>query len=336
MLERVEQQLSALNLNTEGRVTEFEPPVVVQGIEGNRRVKYTLMAAGAVFCIGLASVTFLEVRNRRIVSPIEISDGLGMKLIGTVPTISQKALSSGVQDRKSAMLQSIVAESVDSARVMLVHGLDATKPVRTLLVTSAMPGEGKTMLACNLASSLARAGYKTLLIDGDLRRPSLHHLFETPEFPGLCELLRGEADVFTAVQSAISSNLSFLPAGEWNDEVRQPLASNKWQTLKSQLESGFEYVIIDSSPLLLVTDPLLVARDTDGVVISVLRDVSQVGAVAKARDRLKSLGIKVLGVVVNGFDSPTYRSALPYYKHQSLRPKLWKKPKPSPKSTLEN
>src|SRR5262249_22607922 len=166
------------------------------------------------------------------------------------------------------------------------------------------------------AFSLARAGFRTLLVDGDMRRPTVHRILGAPLTPGLCELLRGETSPMDAIRASGAPALSFVPAGVWDLRVPPTLSTDRWQILKGQLEGGFDYVVIDSSPLLLVADPLLMARDTDGVVLSVLRNVSQIDNVVQARDRLKSLGIKVLGVVVNGLASSVYRTSYPYYRPQ--------------------
>jgi Mrp family chromosome partitioning ATPase len=100
----------------------------------------------------------------------------------------------------------------------------------------------------------------------------------------------------------------------WDLRVPPTLSTDRWPLLKSQLTAGFDCVVIDTSPVLMVTDPLLMARHSDGVVISVLRNVSQFDAVAQSRDRLTALGIKVLGVVVTGLNGPTFdRSTLNYY-----------------------
>jgi capsular exopolysaccharide synthesis family protein len=314
--DRIQQEMEAMRPEFEApaRVTVWEEPTAVSGIEGNRRVKYSLLAGFAVLALGLSLVTFFEYRIRRVVDPQEAAECLRLRLIGTVPWMPRLPAGAGSPTGRTAVWQSMLTEYVDAARTMLVHSFPAAPQGRTIMIASAIPGEGKTMLACQLACSLARAGAKTLLIDGDLRRPAVHRLVGKPRSPGLCEVLRGRARLPETIQACPLPSLSFLAAGEWEQGVGAALSTDRWRLLKTQLEGEFEYVVIDSSPALLVTDPLLLARHTDGVVLSVLRNVSQIGAAAEARDRFEHLGVRVLGVVVSGVDRPAYRSAFSYYQ----------------------
>jgi capsular exopolysaccharide synthesis family protein len=317
--ERIQLQIELLGPEMEppARVKIFEPATVVQGIEGNRRLKYSLLAFGGILIFGIGWITYLEARNRRVVCTQDASNDRGLVLIGTVPEIPYRFRNATADDRNLATVwQSMLTESVDVARTVLVHSLASEKAGHSILITSAVPGEGKTLLACHLASSFARASFKTLLIDGDMRRPSVHRVLGTPLMPGLCELLRGETAPLEAIQSTVVPGLSFVPAGNWDTRVCPTLSTSRWEILRGQLESSFDYVLIDSSPLLIVTDPLLLGRNSEGVVLSVLRNVTQIDHLEQARDRLKYLGIKVLGVVVNGLNGPGY-SSYPYYRPQT-------------------
>jgi capsular exopolysaccharide synthesis family protein len=312
MSARVNQEIENLKVesDTPPRVTPLEKPDTMQGIEGFRRVKYSALAGLAVLLLGVGLVTFLETRNRRVQTADEVSDDLGMKLIGTVPSMPRAGRGLyGLGETRAELWRSMLAESVDATRMMLVHQMNGTNCGRKLLITSAMPGEGKTMLACHLASSLARAGLNTLLVDGDLRRPTVHRILEISASPGLCEVLRGEVAPADAIRTVPDiAGLSVLPAGGWDPRI--PLALNdRWAALVAQLEAGFDFVVIDSSPVLLVSDSLQMAKNVDGVVISVLRDVSPVEGVSQACERLRSLGVNVVGVVVNGLDLMAYHAS---------------------------
>lgn len=314
---RIQDQIDINNLELDAnpRVQVFEDPVVVQGIEGNRRLKYSLLVFGGFLLFGVGLIAFLEARNRRIIKTQDAADDLGLNLIGTVPAMPYRSKTLTAKDEGLAKVwQSMLTESVDVARTVLVHSLGPKKSGHSILIASAMPGEGKTLLACHLASSFARAGFRTLLVDGDMRRPTVHRVLGAAQTPGLCELLRGETAPQEAIRPSPVPGLSLLPAGLWDTRVAPTLSTDRWETLRGQLEGSFDYVLIDSSPLLLVTDTLLLGRNSEGVVLSVLRDVSHVHDLELARDRLKFLGIKVLGVVVNGFNGPGYSHAYPYYR----------------------
>ncbi|MFL5339177.1 MAG: AAA family ATPase, partial [Gemmataceae bacterium] len=315
--ERIQQELEAMRPEFEApaRVSVWEDPTVITGIEGNRRLKYSGVSGAALLAVGLGLITLLEYRNRRVVTTRDVAENLGLRLLGTVPTIPvlPEGAARAVSGRAARWRAAVLTEYVDATRTILMHGLEP-KTGRSILITSAMPGEGKTVLACHLADSLARAGYRALLVDGDLRRPTAHRMLNVPRGPGLCELLRGEVNVADVVRPAGAAGLSFLPAGEWDARVTPPLSTGRWQQLQNQLEASFDFLVIDSSPLLLVNDGLLMARHADGVVISVLRNVSQIDAVDQACDRLKALGTKLLGVVVSGVAGPAREIADSYYQ----------------------
>ena len=182
---------------------------------------------------------------------------------------------------------------------MLLHAA-RTEKLHTVMVTSALGGEGKTSLASQLAASLARAWRKTLLIDGDLRNPAAHKLFDVPQEPGFCEVLRGEAAVNDSVRPTSLSRLWIMPAGQWDAHAVQALAQENVHDLFEQLKQQYDFIVVDSSPVLPVADALLLGQHVDGVLLSVLRDVSRTPAVYAAQQRLNNLSIRTLGAVVIG------------------------------------
>jgi capsular exopolysaccharide synthesis family protein len=284
------------------RVQVSEEPYVAAGIEGYRRLRAAGLAGAGVFVLGFVGLIWWELRTKRITRTDELTLALGLPLLGTLPPWAVDG-SLGHGD---------LVESIDSTRTILLHGQSAGTPLRTLVVTSALPGEGKTSLAGHLAISLTRAGYRTLLVDGDVRTPSAHKLFDLPSGPGLCEVLRNEAEADEVVRDTRIPGLAILPAGTWTLTTRQALVGDRWATVRRQLERRYDYVVVDTSPLLLTTDSLLLARGADGVVLSALLGVSRVGSVAHTNERLASLGARVLGVVVNGA-KPAYPGAYGKY-----------------------
>src|SRR5581483_3177992 len=145
-------------------------------------------------------------------------------------------------------------ESVDAIRTMLLRNA-GPENLRVLMVTSAVGSEGKTTLASNLAMSLARAGRKTLLLDCDLRRPAAHQLFEQTLQPGFSEVVLQEVELPDAVRpTTTDDNLFLLPAGHWDREVIQELAKSGVNGLFEKLREEFDFVIVDSHPVLPATD----------------------------------------------------------------------------------
>jgi capsular exopolysaccharide synthesis family protein len=275
------------------RVQQVEKPYVTSGLEGNRRLKTALMAAGGVLLVGLIGLVFWETRNPRVLAIDDVAKALGLRVFGTVPPL--------VPDAKlSPAHEAALTEAIDTARTMLLYDNRSGRQPKSLLVTSATPGEGKTSLSVHLADSLTRAGFRTLLIDADLRNPSAHTIYQVADGPGLCEMLRGEATGLSAVQHTTQHGLDVLAAGRWSMEATQALASNRWVTIRAAAEAAYDFVVIDSSPVLPVVDTLLLARNVDGVLLSVMNQLTRLENVAESQHRLLSIGANVMGVVLNG------------------------------------
>jgi capsular exopolysaccharide synthesis family protein len=289
-----------VELRAASRINNFQNAELMKK-EGKKQLLATIAVPFAVFggvCGGLA---WLDVRQRRIRSAGQVSRGLGIRVVGAVPDRpgleKQVVTTAGENDLEGTP----VLESIDAIRTQLLHEADAHS-ARLVMVTSAVTGEGKTTLASHLAGSLARSGRKTLLVDGDLRRPSIHQLFEMPQQPGLSEVLLGEVEVAEAWQDTTADNLTVMTAGQWDREVLLALSRGGLEGVLEKLVEEFDFVVIDSHPVLAATDSLLLGRQVDAVILSVLREVSQMPKVYAAAQKMQTLGIRVLGAVVNGTD----------------------------------
>lgn len=249
-------------------------------------------------CLGLA---WLDVRQRRIRSAGEVSRGLGIRVVGAVPTVPNLEHHLIGPGGEPDVKDYHALESIDALRTQLLRDADDVH-TRIVMVTSATHGEGKTTVASHLATSLARAGRRTLLIDGDLRHPSAHQLFELPMQPGFSEVLLAEVELTDAVQTTSLEGLSFMAAGQWDREVLHALARDGVEGIFEKLQEEFDFIVIDSHPVLSATDSLLIGQRVDAVILSVLREVSQMPRVYAASQRLTTLGIRVMGAVVNGAD----------------------------------
>lgn len=290
-IEMIRPELSAPT-----RVTLAEEPSIYKGLDANRRLKMALITGIVTLIVGFGGLFSLEYYTLRVSSATEISAGLGLELVGTIPPfISQSASRSEIQSHNTAF-----TEAIDTTRTVMLFGADPNQPLRTILVTSAIASEGKTSLSGHLAISLTRAGYRTLLVDGDFRAPSAHTLYETPEAPGLSEVLAGTIPTSEAIFASPIPKLFVMPAGHWSLPVHQALVGDRWRKLTEALEQEYDYIIVDTAPVLLVSDSLLMAREADGVIISVLLDHSRMASSVKLLERLRSIRANILGVVVNG------------------------------------
>jgi capsular exopolysaccharide synthesis family protein len=311
-----QRQVLEVELDAPPRTKLHEEAFVVPAQTASSRLRMAGGAGLGTFAAVLFGIAFLEFRRRRVTSADEVVQGLKMKLVGSLPLVPRRALLGRSSGAENAEWQSRLTESVDAIRTTLLSAA-RFEGLRRVMVTSAIGGEGKTLLACHLAVSLARAGCKTLLIDGDLRRPSVHRLFDMPLGHGLSELLRRELQPADVTHPGPILNLSVITAGRSDSQAIQGLARQRIAEILEQVSANYEFIVVDSAPVLPVADSQLIGQHVDGVVFSVMRDVSRLPAVYAACERLSLLRIRVLGAVVNGMEGNAYRTAYYYSSRES-------------------
>jgi capsular exopolysaccharide synthesis family protein len=279
---------------TDSRVQRADGGEAALAVPNDQARKALFAALGAVvtFLLGCFAVAFFEMRTRRLGTANEITDQLGLQIIGTLPYC---------KGQSNAVVQRVLKEAVDGTRTLLLRG-DGEEPVSVVMIASAAPAEGKTSLACHLAASIGRTGRKTLLIDADMRKPDIHAVFgvDNVRGGGLAGVLRGEASLADAIIHTDVPGLSILPAGQANDQSLQELASGGFLALLQAAEQDYDYILIDTSPLLAVSDALLLAAQVDGVVLATLQGETRLCRLGTAADRLTRAGGRILGVIVNG------------------------------------
>lgn len=258
--------------------------------------------AALAFVGGLLLVGWGEASRLRVGSASDVAHGLGVPVIGQVPTVSSRALAarSVPEGRRAAAEYAHWIEAIDALRTVVLRG--AAERPRLVLVTSAAAGEGKSTLAAQLAASLSRAWRKTLLIDGDLRHPTLHQRLGAPLEPGLCEALRGENEVEEIIQPTPEGRLSLLSAGHWDDHAGQALAQEGVGELFARLKDQYDVLVVDAPPVLPVADALVLSQYADAIVLAVKCGTSRLPTVHAARQRLGTVAAPLLGAVVIGPD----------------------------------
>jgi capsular exopolysaccharide synthesis family protein len=303
VLKRLREERERLRIevqSTKHRVIPLHPAETPEKAEPARR-RTTAFAGFAGLFLGLFGVSFWESRHRRIVTKDEIVNDLGLRVLGALPAMHGRRLwveGSGMARARAAHLNLLV-ESIDSIRAILLF--DESGPGgRLLMVTSARAREGKTTLASHLALSIARAGKRTLLVDCDFRRPELHNLFQMEAGPGLSEVLGGEMEFAQAVRPGPVAGLSILTVGQRGRPMIQALAQDATGQLFETIRQHYDFIIVDSSPVLPVADALTLGKRMDAVLLSVRAEWSQVPYVYAACEQLAALRIPVIGSVLNG------------------------------------
>ena len=333
--ERVEDEIQKLQIEIQSpiRVSMHREAKVANEPDLSGQIRMTAMAGLGVFGLLATGIVLLEIHAYRISSAQDVVEGLGLKIIGSLP-LMPGWMTSGKQPShirpggKRDLMRSMWKESVDSTRTMILSDPGVQEKCSIILVASATSGEGKTTLCSHLAVSLARTGRRTLLIDMDLRRANVARIFDIDRTPGVCEILKGEAETNEAIQSTSSEGLFILPAGKINQIALNALAADGSKELFTEVREQFDIVIVDSAPLLGINDSLLIASYVDGALLAVRRDISQMGKVAAARERLSMLGIPVVGAVTTGIDATgdyKYGYGYGYGSSYFMQPELLKR-----------
>jgi succinoglycan biosynthesis transport protein ExoP len=270
------------------------------------RLAMTIFCALGGFSLSVAGVGFWDLQKQRINSTREVTERLGLPVIGSVPLIPARVLRQlGSPQQRHQIWQIRLTESVDGITARLLRRGE-TDQRRVVMITSAMGGEGKTTMAAQIAISLARAGRRTALVDFDLRQPSLDEIFDLPRIPGVSEILRNEQELTGAMQSTATPNLYVIPAGQCSRATLAALANGAAAPLFKELRGEFDYVILDTSPILPVADARFVSQYVDSTVLCVFRDVSEMPRLQAACEILQAFGVHAIEAIVTGANEHLY------------------------------
>jgi len=250
---------------------------------------------GGIFAIGLAF--FFEYLDNRVKSPDEIKHYLGLPFLGLVPALTQKGF-----EAEDALLHNTVpsgfAEAFRTIRTNILFS-STEEGGRSIVVTSTAPAEGKTLVATNLSVALAQAGQQVLLVDADMRKPRVHSVLGLEQVPGLSNVLVGNAKASQAVRKGPIENLYVLPAGVTPPNPSELLGSTRFRDFLTTLVENFEFVIIDSPPVMAVTDASVIAHVASGVVYVVGCEQTSKHVASSALDQLEGAKAKFVGGILN-------------------------------------
>ena len=176
--------------------------------------------------------------------------------------------------------------------------------LKKIVVTSAIPGEGKSTFSLNLAITLAETGMKVLIVDGDMRNPSVHRYLRLrqTDIPGLSSLLSGEEFAEKSVGFLEKYNLDLILSGQIPPNPAELLGTGKLKEILEKLELNYDYIIVDAPPVSIVTDAAEIAQACDGVILVVAQKMATQEQVLRARANLDKVNANILGVVLNNYD----------------------------------
>jgi capsular exopolysaccharide synthesis family protein len=270
--------------------------------------------------LGVGLAFFLEYLNNTINTAEDVERFVQLPALGAIPSLQSLAknrmlggLGNGNGKQSAALTApnnellsghepiSSFAESYRALRTSLLLSSAEHAP-RTMLITSSHPAEGKTTIVANTAISLAQTGAKVLVLDADMRRPRCHKILNAKNDSGLSTFLSRDIRLEGAIQEHDIPNLYVLPAGPVPPNPSELLSSIKLRILVSELEDRFDHIIIDSPPVIHVTDALIISPHVDGVVIVVKGGQTPREAVMRAKQALLDVNAKIFGVVLNCVD----------------------------------
>jgi capsular exopolysaccharide synthesis family protein len=288
----VTEDTGALNISILEVARPEDKPVKPQ----KARILAMALVLGLILGGGLSLVR--DWMDQKLRSADEISAILGVPILGTVPRMMRLK---GISDRGMVVhnkSSSATAEAYRTIRTAVFFGVPDGN-ARTMLITSPAPGDGKTTLVSNIAIAMGQADQKTLIIDADFRKSMQHNIFGLPAQPGLSSLLAGQASLEQCIRKTPAPNLDLLPAGPEVVNPSEMLNSKAFSGLLKSLKDRYDRIIIDSPPVMAVTDARILSALCD-ITILVLRAEKSTRKVSQqARDGLLSVGSRLLGVVVN-------------------------------------
>ena len=301
------------------------PPV--SPISPRKRLNLLL---GAILGLGLGvGIALLREHLDNSVRRIEDVEHLGLTVLAAIPRLEQNELEESLESLSSHKRngwtnteagrlvthlrpKSPASEAYRTLRTNLQFTRSAQK-LRSLLVTSSGPEEGKSTTISNLAIALGLQGTKTLLIDADLRRPVVHKTFSIDRNRGLTNVLVGKATLPEAVQSSGSRNLDILPSGILPPNPAELLGSSRMANLIKELQSKYDMLVFDSPPLLAVTDAAVLSRHMDGVLLVVKSGQTKHEALLRSVELLRNVDSRILGVLLNDVSRENTYGSYHYY-----------------------
>jgi capsular exopolysaccharide synthesis family protein len=254
--------------------------------------------------LGIGLTLLFEHLDNTLKTPEDVKQYLGLPFLGVVPDVTARSAGAGGPKPSPLILKnpkSAVAEAYRVLRTNLIFS-SAESSGRVMLVTSANPGEGKTTTTVNVAASLAQTGARVLAVEADLRRPSMSQHFSVPKTPGLTDLIVGKAEASAAIHSTRYKGLMVLPCGYVPPNPAELLGSARMKDILRALRSHYDWVLIDTPPVLAMADTPVLCPIVDGVILVVAAEVSGRPAVQRAMDQILGVNGKITGVVLNRVD----------------------------------
>jgi capsular exopolysaccharide synthesis family protein len=273
-----------------GDVQVVDPaPVPLRPNPARRGLKLAVALLAGLMIGGVGAIT-LDQLDSRVRQARDVERAVHLQVLGSVPKISSRS-----SNPKSVL---IGKEAFRGLRTNIRFAL--REQPRLLAITSSAPGEGKSTIAVNLALTLAEQGSRVLLIDADLRRPQVHRILGVERLPGLSDVLMGEAELDHAiVRSPVHPGLSVIPGGSATGSPAELVGGDAFMRMVLELREQYDTVLVDTSPVLAVTDAALIGTVADGTLVVVRANETDQGALSQAVEQLRRVNANLVGIVLN-------------------------------------
>jgi capsular exopolysaccharide synthesis family protein len=305
------------NVGLDKNVDQETVVIMDQAVEVPTKAPTLQKALAAVIglILGLGLVGFIATHDDRLTSLKEVKASFPEKLLGQLPEMLNGKRAGPIELLKSQDRRHVFAESYRALRSSLLYLGNGQDRFRTILITSAMPGDGKSTVAVNLALSLAFGGSRVALVDGDLRTGALHQSLGLPGEPGLAQLLSGPTPVAGLAIPTTISNLHFIPRGAHSEDCGEVFVSSRLEGLLKELSVNFDFVLIDSAPVFAAADTLSLAPKVDGTIFVLRGACTRASLAREALNQLYQLDVRVLGIVFNGATGSM--ACYPYFRNSN-------------------
>ena len=310
-----------------GKVHILDPALVADKVKPNKKMNLLLgIVLGAGLGVGFA---LLREFFDNTVKAVEHLERKGLTILGIIPDMlgssSKKkdkvatGPSGGGTDFQRRLItyedpKSPISESYRSLRTNVSYASSMDKKIKSLLISSSLPGEGKSTTTANLAIAFAQLRKKTLLVDADLRKPVQHNVFDLPRGPGLSEYLIGDvSDVNKIISATKVENLFILTAGGLPPNPSELLGSDRMSKLVDQLEHEWDMILLDSPPIVAVTDASMISGEIDAIAMVVKAGSTERSAVDRALDMMRNVKAPLIGAILNGASQESLGGKYAYY-----------------------
>jgi succinoglycan biosynthesis transport protein ExoP len=283
-------------------------------VKPNKKLNLVLGAIVGLFA-GVGLSFFFEYLDNTIKTPDDLKRYLGLSFLGPVPHLDLTE-TQGLPCPEMIALhkpKSHISEAYKGLRTSVLFSFPDHSP-KTLLITSSSPSEGKTITSVNLAITMAQAGSRVVMIDCDMRKPRLHRLLNMKNEKGISNLLVGHCQLEDVLQAGPVDNLKIITCGHCPPNPSELLVSSKLKTILDELKESFDHIIIDSPPVVAVTDSVIISRVVDGVILVIHGGVTSKEVIMRGQDLLKNVNAPLIGAIINNID-PGKRSYYYYYQY---------------------